>query len=354
MSTKDSGASFVGLIDLAAEEVGGAAVSCSDDFFAGMDNLVKPGRGVFLPDEYTDRGKWMDGWESRRKRGPGHDTCIVRLGVRGSIRAVDIDTNHFLGNHPPFASLEAAHAGQDATTAELESAAWTELLPQSPLRPGSQNLFAISGRDSYTHVRLRIYPDGGVARLRVWGVADPDWQRSDADDTTRPMLRAGEVDLASMRNGALALACSDAFFGPMNNLIAPGRAVNMGGGWETRRKRQPGHDWILVRLGAPGAIGLVEIDTNHFKGNFADRFALRGIHAPGANITDLVAVTSYAHAREWQTILDETKLGASERHFYREQLLAKGPFTHVKLDVFPDGGISRLRVWGQRVSETRA
>jgi allantoicase len=354
MSTKDAGASFVGLIDLAAEDVGGAAVSCSDDFFAGMDNLVKPGRGVFLPDEYTDRGKWMDGWESRRKRGPGHDTCIVRLGVRGAIRAVDIDTNHFLGNHPPFASLEAAHASEHATAAELEAASWTELLPQSPLRPGSQNLFAISGLDSYTHVRLRIYPDGGVARLRIWGVADPDWQRSDADETTGPLLHAGEVDLASMRNGALALACSDAFFGPMNNLIAPGRAVNMGGGWETRRKRQPGHDWILLRLGAPGEVGLVEIDTNHFKGNFADRFALRGIYAPGAKITDLVAVTSYADAREWQTILSETKLGASERHFYRPELQSKGPFTHVKLDVFPDGGISRLRVWGQRVLETRA
>jgi len=348
MSTKEIGAAFVGLIDLAAEEVGGAAIHCTDDFFAGMDNLVKPGRGVFLPDEYTDRGKWMDGWESRRKRGPGHDSCIVRLGVRGAIRALDIDTNHFLGNHPPFASLEATRASESATTEELAAASWTELLAQSPLRPGSQNLFAISGTDSYTHVRLHIYPDGGVARLRVWGVADPDWQRSDADALTQPLLHAGEVDLASVRNGALALACSDAFFGPMNNLIAPGRAVNMGGGWETRRKRQPGHDWILVRLGAPGELGLVEIDTNHFKGNFADRFALRGIYAPGARITDLVAVTSYASAREWQTVIPETKLRASERHFYRSELQAKGPFTHVKVDVYPDGGISRLRVWGKR------
>ncbi len=165
----------------------------------------------------------------------------------------------------------------------------------------------------------------------------------------RPHRRDGEVDLASVRNGALALACSDAFFGPMNNLIAPGRAVNMGGGWETRRKRLPGHDWILVRLGAPGEVGLVEIDTNHFKGNYADRFALRGIHAPGARITDLVPVGSYGGGEAaWQTLIEETKLGASARHFFRDEVSLRGPFTHLRLDVFPDGGISRLRVWGKR------
>jgi allantoicase len=347
MSSKDApSASFVGLIDLAAEEMGGAALACSDDFFAGMENLIKPGRGVFLPDEYTEQGKWMDGWESRRKRGPGHDWCIVRLGVRGKIRALDIDTNHFLGNHPPYASLEATSVVGDR---ELESAQWVELLPQSPLRPGSQNLFGLASDTAFTHVRLRIYPDGGVARLRVWGIADPHWDRVDPDDETAPRLRKGEVDLASVRNGALALACSDSFFGPMNNLIAPGRAANMGGGWETRRKRLPGSDWILVRLGAPGTVGLVEIDTLYYKGNYPDRVALRGILAPAAKITDLVPVGSYDRVdAEWQTILPETKASASTRHFFRDELAARGPFSHVRLDVFPDGGVSRLRVWGAR------
>jgi allantoicase len=349
MATDTGGATFAGLIDLAAEAMGGAALACSDDFFAGKENLVKPGRGIFLPDEYTDRGKWMDGWESRRKRGPGHDWCLLRLGVRGRVRAVDVDTNHFLGNHPPFASLEAARAPHDASPEELERASWVEIIPQSPLRPGSQNLFAVSSDEAFTHVRLRIYPDGGVARLRVWGSADPEWGLVEADAETASRLREGEVDLASVRNGALALACSDAFFGPMNNLIAPGRSINMGGGWETRRKRMPGHDWILVRLGDPGSVGLVEIDTNHFKGNYADRFALRGIYAPGAVITDLVAVTSYgATEADWQTVIGETKLSASARHFYRDEVTSKGPFTHVRLDIFPDGGISRLRVWGAR------
>ena len=68
----------------------------------------------------------------------------------------------------------------------------------------------------------------------------------------------------------------------MNNLLLPGRAENMGGGWETRRKRAPGHDWILIRLGARGTINTIEVDTNHFKGNYPDRCSLEGIDAPGA------------------------------------------------------------------------
>lgn len=354
MSKDPGGASFVGLVDLASKDVGGEALASSDDFFAGMERLLLPERAVFLPDEYTDRGKWMDGWESRRKRAGGHDWCIVRLGVRGSIRALDVDTSFFLGNHPPFCALEATSAPKEATPDELEIATWTEILPQSPLRPGSQNLFALDADASarvYSHVRLRIYPDGGVARLRVYGVPAPDWTRAgaDADLATRQLLHAHEVDLAALTSGGMPLACSDAFFGPMHNLVAPGRAVNMGGGWETRRKRMPGSDWILVRLGAPGEIGLVEVDTNHFKGNFPDRFALRGIHAPGARVTDLVAVGAYgAPDAEWQTILPETKLSASHRHFFRDEVAARGPFTHVRLDVYPDGGVSRLRVWGTR------
>ena len=339
MSTAERAATFAGLVDLASSTLGGEAIATNDDFFAGMENLVKPEPAVFLPDEYTDRGKWMDGWESRRKRGPGHDWCVVKLGVPGRIRGLDIDTAYFLGNHPPYASLEATHVGDG----DVEGATWTEVLPQAPLRPGSQNLFAVQDAGTYTHVRLHIYPDGGVARLRVFGDVVPNFDEA-VDAEAAAHLREGEGDLASVRHGGLALACSDAFFGPMNNLISPGRAVHMGGGWESRRRRGPGHDWILIRLGAEGRIGFVEVDTNHFKGNFPDRFLLEGVRAKAdARITALVART------DWESVVPETKLQAHTRLFIRDGIAARGPFTHVRLSIYPDGGVSRLRVFGTRV-----
>lgn len=343
MSHAASTTVFTGLVDLLAENLGGKALGCSDDFFAGMENLVKPGRGVFLPDEYTERGKWMDGWESRRRRGgPDHDWCILQLGVPGHIKALDIDTNHFLGNHPPYAAVDAVRA-PGASAAELESAAWDEILPQSPLKAGSQNIFAIGRTASYTHLRLRIYPDGGVARLRVYGDVDTDWKLLEERPETLERLREGEVDLASLRNGAKTLACSDMFFSPMENLIVPGPARNMGEGWETRRKRHPGHDWILVKLAARGVVNMAVLDTHFFKGNFPDRALVEGIDAPNAKITDLI------HTDErWKTLLPETKMAADTRFHFRDELADIGPITHVRVRTFPDGGISRMRLYGTR------
>src|SRR4051794_6521912 len=166
----------VGLVDLAAARVGGIALVANDEFFAEKENLLKPGRGIFIPDKYTERGKWMDGWESRRRRTPGHDWCVIKLGLRGIIRQVDIDTNHFLGNHPPFASLDAVCL-TNGSPDDVEQLAWREILAKSPLNPGSQNLFAIASDETWTHVRLNIIPDGGVARLRVYGVVVPDWSK---------------------------------------------------------------------------------------------------------------------------------------------------------------------------------
>ncbi len=344
MSHAPTGARFPSLIDLASGALGGRALACTDDFFAPMHDLVKPEPPAFDPDAYTDRGKLMDGWESRRKRAAGHDWCVLGLGARGVIRAIDIDTSFFLGNHPPFASLEAAHLPGDHA---IEHAEWVEILPESPLRPGAQNLFAVRDPNPFTHVRLSIFPDGGVARLRVYGEVEPTWDPPALDEETRPHVTQGERDLAAVLSGGKALACSDAFFGPMDNLLMPGRAANMGGGWETRRKRQPGHDWILVRLGDAGTVSVVEIDTNHFKGNYPDRAALRGIYAPGARVTELVDPRA-----EWATIFGERKLAAHTRHFVgADAIESAGPFTHVRLDIYPDGGVSRLRVWGHREEE---
>lgn len=329
-SNLTSDAAFRGLVDLAAEQLGGRALHANDEFFAGKENLLKPGRGVFIEGKYTDRGKWMDGWESRRKRElPGHDFCVIRLGVPGLVRGVDIDTNHFLGNHPPYAALDGAFADPDADPLAI---AWSEILPISPLRPGSQNFFAIASPDGrpHTHVRLRIYPDGGVARLRVYGEPHVD-----------PAGLEGEIDLAALTHGARAIACSDMFFGNLENLILPGRPENMGGGWETRRRRGPGHDWAIVRLAARGFVEAIEVDTCHFKGNYPDRCSLDACVAPPEPIDAL----NWDRA-EWVNVLGETQLEADHVHRF-DRLVELGPWDYVRLNIFPDGGIARLRCLGR-------
>jgi allantoicase len=323
-----------GQVDLASARVGGIALIANDEFFAEKENLLKPGRGIFVPDKYTDHGKWMDGWETRRRRTPGHDWCVIQLGLRGLVQNVDIDTNHFLGNHPPLASLDALTTNETLSQneASLDALPWTSILPQSPLMPGSQNLFPVSEAGTWTHVRLNIFPDGGVARLRVYGTVVPDWTK----------MKPGELlDLAALENGGVALTCSDMFFSSMNNLIMPGRAENMGDGWETKRRRGPGYDWLILKLGRPGEIRKVEVDTNHFKGNYPDSCSIEGCFAPGANVEDLSSA-----GFQWNEVLPNTKLKADTRHFFEKELKSSDKCSHVRLNIYPDGGVSRLRVWG--------
>lgn len=330
---------FASLPDLASEKVGGRALAASDEFFAGKENLLKPGRGIFVPDKYTENGKWMDGWESRRKRNvtPGdHDWCVIRLGMPGRIRGIDVDTNHFLGNFPELCALDAVEAPDDPSAATLSGSGieWEEIVPRSRLRGGSQNFFAVTSDRRFTHVRLRIYPDGGVARLRVHGVVLPDWKK---------LAAAKEVDLAALENGAVVLGCNDMFFGPKENLILPGRATNMGEGWETRRKRGPGHDWLILKLARPGVARKIEVDTNHFKGNYPDRCSIEGCLADGdPTLEELSRDPSVA----WRELLPSVKLEAHTRHFYEKELRDAGRVSHLRLNIFPDGGVSRLRVYG--------
>ncbi len=315
---------FTSLIDLAAARTGGKAVAASDDFFAPKDNLLKAEKAVWLADKYTARGKWMDGWESRRKRVPGHDWCVVKLGLRGIIRGVNIDTAFFTGNFPSHASLEARD-GQGA---------WVELLPKSALKGGSDNLFAIKSDEPFDAVRLNIFPDGGVARLRVYGAVVPDWTKQS---------KKSLVDLAAVESGGLPLLSSDQYYSHPQNLIMPGRAKNMGDGWETKRRRGPGHDWVILRLGAAGTLKKIEVDTNHFKGNYPDSCLLEGVHMPAASPERLADEFT-----PWVTILPQTKLKAHTRHRFEKELAPHGPVTHVRLNIYPDGGVSRLRLWGLR------
>ncbi len=332
MSKQVTTAAFTGMVDLASIRLGGKTLKASDEFFAEKENLLKDGRGIYIDDKYTDRGKWMDGWESRRKREPGHDWCIIRLGLPGVVQGVDIDTNHFLGNNPAYASVDGIKLKEDQNESNLEDENWTEILPRCPLAPGAQNLFGIASDRTWTHIRLNIYPDGGVARFRVYGIVTP----------RIPVSSLGEVDLVAMENGGRAVACSDMFFSPMSNLILPGRAENMGQGWESKRRRGPGNDWVILRTARPGYISQIEVDTNHFKGNYPDYCTIDACYAPDIYIDAL----NWPDIN-WERVVDKQKLTAHTRHVFKEELLSEGPFTHVRLNIYPDGGVSRLRVHGR-------
>ncbi|MEO8706253.1 MAG: allantoicase [Kofleriaceae bacterium] len=331
---------FLDLPDLAAEAVGGAAIACNDEFFAEKEALLRAHAAVWKDHEYTDRGKWMDGWETRRRRpalgeetANAHDWCVVRLGMPGVIRGIVVDTAWFRGNFPESCAIYATQINDPLDLAALATATWTEVVPKSQLQGDHKNLFEIDDRHRYTHVRLDIYPDGGVARLRVHGDVVPNWSR----------LRslAGPIDLAALEHGAVVETCSDMFFGSRNNLIKPGPSRSMADGWETRRRRGPGNDWAIIRLATAGTIERVELDTTHFKGNAPGRIALEGTHAPGVAAEELTGWRLlYASPSQPHTV-----------HVWDDELRRIGSITHLRVSVFPCGGIARLRAYGQIVHE---
>ncbi len=326
---------FTTLVDLAAERLGGAVVAANDEFFAEKENLLKAAPAVWKEEVYTDRGKWMDGWETRRRREPGFDWAIVRLGVPGIIRGVVVDTAFFRGNYPEQCSIEGVDLPGTPDTKALEAAAWCEILPKSPLKGDAKNAFAVPDGSRATHLRLNIYPDGGVARLRVHGEVQPDWAA---------LLRPGGwVDLAALEHGGRVVSQSDMFFGNANNMLLPGRSTHMGDGWETKRRRGPGNDWAIVRLGHPGEVRRIEVDTDHFKGN-----------APGSCTVEAARSASDELGRAvWTPLLGQVKLQPHARHDFEAGLIRAGEVTHVRLNIFPDGGIARLRLFGTATAPGR-
>jgi allantoicase len=320
-----------GLIDLASELIGGCVIAASDEFFASKDNLILAAAPIFTPDKYTERGKWMDGWETRRKRTPGHDWCVVKLGAAGIARILKVDTSHFLGNFPSHCSVDGANVD-----GEPDDADWAPVLRKSRLEGGRENIFDSENQGRLSHVRLNIFPDGGVARLRVFGDVVPDLEK--LKSSPEP------VDVAAVMNGGRALAASDEFFGSLQNLILPGRPINMGGGWETRRRRGPGYDWIIIQLGVASLIQKISVETEHYKGNYPDRCSIDACYAPEALTQDLIKGRV-----NWHEILPESKLEADAAREFESELKPQGPATHVRLNIYPDGGISRLRVFGKIV-----
>ncbi|NCF35015.1 MAG: allantoicase [Gammaproteobacteria bacterium] len=316
-------------IDLAQPRLGAEIVSCSDDFFAECGRMLKSEAPVFIDGKFDDNGKWMDGWETRRRRNGGYDNAIVKLGLPGEIMGIDIDTTHFTGNYPPAASLEAC----SSNAAPDDSTQWTTLIESTSLRGDSHHYFSIDSADSYTHVRLNIYPDGGVARLRIYGRVVCD---AAALDKSKPH------NLAAVELGARAIAWNDAHYGAVANLLNPGRGVNMGDGWETRRRREPGNDWCIIELGQVGEIGEVLIDTAHFKGNYPDRCSLQAARVSAGTVDSIITQSQF-----WQELLPPQKLEMDSEHGFRDEVQPLGRVSHVRVNIFPDGGLSRVRLLGK-------
>ena len=317
------------LVNLADSRLGAEAIFATDEFFAPKERMLSPEPALFIPGKYDEHGKWMDGWESRRKRTEGHDYCVVKLGLPGAIIGFDIDTSHFTGNFPPAASIDACRIdGEPGHGTE-----WSEVVPATSLAGNTHNFVPVTDERAWTHLRLNIYPDGGVARLRAYGRVAIDWSQVD-----RKLL----VDLAAVTNGGRAIACSDQHYGSPMQVLYPGRGANMGDGWETRRRREPGNDWAIFALGHRGHIRKIEVDTAYFKGNYPDRCSILAADITAGTDQSLVTQSMF-----WRTLLPEQKLEMDRQHVFQKEIEDLGPITHVRLNIIPDGGVSRLRLWGE-------
>ncbi|WP_137146520.1 allantoicase [Mycolicibacterium sp. CR10] len=317
---------FLSLPDLAARSAGGAVLWANDDLFAEKENLIKTGPAEFRPATFGHKGQIYDGWETRRRRGAvadSHDFAIVRLGVPGIIRGVVVDTAWFTGNYPPAISVEAAFVEGYPTPEELaEKVEWTTIVGRRGVNGDTRNPFAADSSKRWTHVRLAIYPDGGVARLRVHGEGLLD-----------PRFTELPLDLAALENGGRITGCSNMFYSSPNNLLLPGTPRTMGDGWETSRRRDAGNDWVQVRLAGQGVLTAAELDTSYFIGNAPGSARLQGRDGDG----------------EWFDLLPLTDLQPDTKH--RFLIDSDRPVTEARLDIHPDGGMARLRLFGRLTDE---
>ncbi len=316
-------------INLADARLGAVALSATDDFFAPMTRMLQASEPEWRAGLYDDHGKWMDGWETRRRRGQGHDHCVVQLAAPGRLALLDIDTRFFTGNYPPHASVQACRAAGPPD----ENCVWSELLALSALEGDRRNFFELKSDEVWTHLKLNIHPDGGVARLRAYGQVHLDWANRGGTQA---------IDLAAALNGGTALACSDEHYGSMRNLLLPGRGTSQADGWETRRRREPGFDWVILRLGVAGRIESIEIDTAHFKGNFPHQVSVNG-----ALITDTALFDLRTQSMYWPSLLEPQLLQADHVHRFSAQVADLGRISHVRVNMHPDGGLSRVRLFGR-------
>lgn len=319
-----------GLIDLAQPRLGTKIIYKTDDFFASANRIINPTEPVFKIGVFDKHGKWMDGWESRRKRTTGHDYIIIKLGRPGIIKKVDVDTSHFNGNQPAMVSIEGSYSKSD----KLNQFRWQPLLSKKKTKADSHHYFTIKNNQVFTHIKFNIFPDGGVARLRLYGSISKSKK-----------LKNKKINLASLLDGSSVIACNNEHFGKAENILAPGKAKNMGDGWETRRRRGKGFDWLILNTLDGKEIDKIEISTHHFKGNFPSHCSIQAAYLTNSKNSKQIVKSS----TKWRYLLKNVKLSADKVHVFKNMLLKKDKVNYIKINIFPDGGISRFKIFGKSI-----
>ena len=320
-----------GLIDLAQPRLGSKVIFKTDDFFASANRIIDPSPAIFKEGLFDKNGKWMDGWESRRKRTSGHDFLIIKLGKSGSINKVDVDTSHFNGNQPSMISLEGCYS----KSKNIKDLKWKTLIDKKKTKANSHHMFKSSSKSIFTHIKLNIFPDGGVARLRLYGSISKENNK----------FGNKTINLASLLNGASVIACNNEHFGKAENILAPGKAKNMGDGWETRRRRDKGFDWLILNPINGKKINKIEISTHHFKGNFPSHCSLQAAFVPNKKSSSSIIKSSV----KWKFLLNKVNLSANKTHVFKNILMKNDKINFIKINIFPDGGISRFKIFGKSI-----
>ena len=317
------------LVNLASPKMGTKILSVSDEFFGEAIRMLSDKEPVFIEDKFDEHGKWMDGWESRRKRTSGYDYIILKLGKPGTISKIDVDTSHFNGNQPSMISVEGTYSH----SSKIKQFKWKSILLKKKTKANSHHFFYIKNKKIFTHIKFNIFPDGGVARLRLYG----------SIEKSKKIINK-KINLASLLDGASVIACNNEHFGKAENILAPGKAKNMGDGWETRRRRGKGNDWLILNSIDGSSIDKIEISTHHFKGNFPSYCSLQATYLPPKSSKQIVNSSN-----KWKYLLKNTKLSANKTHTFKNSLMKKEKINHVKINIFPDGGISRFRIFGKKI-----
>ena len=312
-------------VNLASPKLGTKVMSFSDDFFGKVSRMLNDKAPQFIEDKYDNHGKWMDGWESKRRRDGGHDWAIIKLGSPGKVYEIEIDTSFFTGNYPPFASIQGLYSEKKPD----HNDDWKIILKKQKLQGDKVHNFKVNST-KVNYIRFQIFPDGGIARLRLLGHVEIDLEK----------FKNKKIELSSLNLGGKIIAYNNAHYGDVSALLTSGRGKTMGDGWETRRRREPGNDWIIVKLAKSGIIEEIEIDTAHFKGNFPDKASISA-----AFFDEKEKVSSIIKQnKNWKEILPPTKLKADKIHRFKK-ILRSDEVNYVKLSIFPDGGVSRFRVF---------